>query len=198
MLPLLAVVVIAGCSAHRTAPVAPTPPAGSASSSTAAVPAPSTSEPAPTTSSAAPVPSNSPAAEGPSTSAEPTPCADDDLAIANGEVASANTLRHVTVSFTNTSSHPCTLTGYPGADLVTAAGGVLVHVTRRPQNAAPHLTLDPGEVANADVEAYAIDTATGNGCPRVGTLVITPPNGFQSHTLAVNLPICTASISSVT
>lgn len=113
-------------------------------------------------------------------------------------MASANTLRHVTVSFTNTSSHPCTLTGYPGADLVTAAGGVLVHVTRRPQNAAPHLTLDPGEVANADVEAYAIDTATGNGCPRVGTLVITPPNGFQSHTLAVNLPICTASISSVT
>jgi hypothetical protein len=103
----------------------------------------------------------------------------------------------VTVSFKNISSHPCTLTGYPGADLVTAAGGVLVHVARRPANAAHHLTLNPGDVANADVESYAIDTTTGNDCARVGTLVVTPPNDFQSHLLPVNLPICDATISSV-
>jgi prophage tail gpP-like protein len=112
-------------------------------------------------------------------------------------VASANTLRHVVVSFKNTSSHPCTLTGYPGADLVTAAGGVRVHVARRPANAAHHLTLNPGDTANADVEAYAIDTTTGNSCGREGTLVVTPPNDFESHTLNVSLPICNATISSV-
>jgi len=117
--------------------------------------------------------------------------------VGNGTVQSANTQRRVLVSFTNSSSHACTLTGYPGADLVTAAGGVLVHVQRRTANAAHHLTLNPGDVANADVESYAIDTTTGNDCPRVGTLVVTPQNGFQSHLLPVNLPICNATISTV-
>jgi hypothetical protein len=80
---------------------------------------------------------------------------------------------------------------------VTAAGGVLVHVARRPAAAAHRLTLGPGDLANADVQAYAIDTATGNSCPREGTLVVTPPNGFVSRTLNVSLPICSATISSV-
>ncbi len=124
-------------------------------------------------------------------------CSDGDLAVTNGAVESANTLRRVVVSFKNTSSQTCTLVGYPEADLVTAAGGVLVHVERRPALAAHLLTLAPGDVANADVEAYAIDTATGNPCPREGTLVVTPPNGSVSHTLNVSLPICSATISSV-
>jgi Protein of unknown function (DUF4232) len=124
-------------------------------------------------------------------------CSDGDLTVTNGAVGSANTLRRVVVSFKNTSSQTCTLVGYPEADLVTAAGGVLVHVERRPALAAHLLTLAPGDVANADVEAYAIDTATGNPCPREGTLVVTPPNGSVSHTLNVSLPICSATISSV-
>ena len=81
--------------------------------------------------------------------------------------------------------------------MVTAAGGVLVHVQRRPANAAHHLTLNPGDVANADVLSYVIDTATGNDCGRIGTLVVTPPNGYVSHTLTASLPICHATISSV-
>jgi hypothetical protein len=103
----------------------------------------------------------------------------------------------VILSLTNTSSDTCTLVGYPGADLVTPAGGVLINVPRRPANAAPRLTLHPGEVATADVIGYAIDTETGNSCPRWGTLVVTPPNGFVSRTMTVDLPICAASISSV-
>jgi len=74
---------------------------------------------------------------------------------------------------------------------------VLINVPRRPANAAPHLTLNPHEVATADVIAYAIDTATGNACPRWGNLVVTPPNGFVSHPMSVDMPICTASISAV-
>ncbi|OBF33024.1 hypothetical protein A5724_20600 [Mycobacterium sp. ACS1612] len=125
------------------------------------------------------------------------PCIDD-LEVTNGTVESANTQRHVILSFKNTSSHPCTLVGYPGADLVTPAGGVLINVPRRPANAAPHLTLNPNEVATADVTAYAIDTATGDPCPRWGNLVVTPPNGFVSHPMTVDMPICAASISAVT
>src|SRR6516165_10392128 len=112
-------------------------------------------------------------------------CSDADLTVANGPVESANTLRRVVVSFTNTSSHSCELVGYPDANLVTAAGGVLVHVDPRPALAAHVLHLAPGDVANADVEAYAIETATGNPCPREGTLVVTPPKGSVSHTLPV-------------
>src|SRR4029077_5323562 len=141
-------------------------------------------------------PSNTPPATGTSTAAAPAgQCADNDLEVTNGEVASANTLRHVTVFFTNTSSQPCTLPGYPGADLVTAAGGVLVHVARRPANAAHHLTLNPGDVAQTDVDPDAIDTTTGNDFHRVGPVVVTPANGFQSHLLPVNLRIGNATIS---
>jgi Protein of unknown function (DUF4232) len=81
------------------------------------------------------------------------PCTDDDLAVTNGPLESANTQRHVILSFKNTSSHSCTLVGYPGADLVAPAGGVLINVPRRPANAAHHLPLNPGDVATADITA---------------------------------------------
>jgi hypothetical protein len=185
-LPLLAVVLLAGCSAERTTPAAPAPTV----TVTATTPSMSVPAPAPP---AAPV-TTTPSAPAPEAAG---PCTDDNLAVTNGPLESANTQRHVILSFQNTSSHSCTLVGYPGADLVTPAGGVLINVPRRPANAAHHLTLNPGDVATADVTAYAIDTATGDACPRWGNLVVTPPNGFVSHPMSVDVPICNASISSV-
>lgn len=197
-LPVLAVVLLAGCSAERTTPAAPastvTVTATTPSTSVAA-PTPASSEPpaAPVTvtvtTTPAPAPQGAPEASG--------PCTDNHLAVTNGPLESANTQRHVFVSFRNTSIHACTLVGYPGADLVTPAGGVLINVPRRPANAAPRLTLNPGEVATADVTAYAIDTSTGDACPRWGNLVVTPPNGFVSHPMSVDMPICNASVSAV-
>ena len=197
-LPLLAVVLLAGCSAGRTSPAAP----ASTVTVTAATPSASLDAPPPPASQApaAPVivtvtttpgtaPQSAPDASG--------PCTDDDLAITNGPLESVNTQRHVALSFNNTSSHSCTLVGYPGADLVTPAGGVLIDVPRRAANAAHHLTLNPGDVATADVTAYAIDTSTGDACPRWGNLVVTPPNGFVSHPMTVDVPICNASVSTV-
>jgi hypothetical protein len=128
----------------------------------------------------------------------PVPCADGDLTVGHGEVASDGSTRRVSVRFRNSSSRACSLQGYPGADLVTAAGGVLVHVARRPQLAAPMLTLRPGDTATADVEASARDSTSGSPCARVGTLVVTAPNTVVAHTLAVNLPICDATIGSAT
>jgi Protein of unknown function (DUF4232) len=197
-LPVLAVVLLAGCSAERTTPAAP------ASTVTVTATTPSASLAAPTPSSSqmpavpvtvtvtttpAPVPQSAPEVSG--------QCTDDDLAVTNGPLESANTQRQVTLSFKNTSAHACTLVGYPGADLVTPAGGVLINVPRRPANAAHHLTLNPGDVATADVTAYAIDTSTGDSCPRWGNLVVTPPNGFVSRPMSVDVPICNASVSSV-
>jgi Protein of unknown function (DUF4232) len=134
---------------------------------------------------------------GGATGGAPGHCSDADLTVTNGPVESASTMRRVVVSFKNTSSNPCGLVGYPDANLVTAAGGVLVHVEPRPALAAHVLTLAPGDVANADVESYAIDTTTGNSCPREGTLVVTAPNDSVAHELPVALPICSATISSV-
>jgi hypothetical protein len=194
-LPLLAVVLLAGCSAERTTPAAPasTVTVTPATPSTSlAAPAPPISEApaAPVTVTVTPAPSPAP----PDASGQ---CSDDDLVVANGSLQSADTQRHVTLSFRNTSSHACTLVGYPGADLVTPAGGVLINVPRRPANAAHRLTLNPGDVATADVTAYAIDTSTGDACARWGNLVVTPPNGFVAHPMSVDLPICSASVSSV-
>jgi hypothetical protein len=178
LLPSMAVVLIAGCSAQHTTPAAQSPSAPSTVTVTAAPPA-----------SPAPAPGPTPEAAG--------PCADDDLTVTNGPLESANTQRHVIVSFTNTSPHACTLVGYPGADLVTPAGGVLINVPRRPAAAAHRVTLGPGDVATADVTAYAIDTSTGNACARWGNLVVTPPSDFVSHPLSVDVPICSATVSSV-
>jgi hypothetical protein len=58
-------------------------------------------------------------------------------------------------------------------------------------------TLNPGDVVTADVTAYAIDTSTGDACPRRGNLVVTSLNGFVSHPMSVDVPICNASVSSV-
>jgi hypothetical protein len=130
--------------------------------------------------------------------ATPSHCSDPELAVTNGPIESANTMRRVVVSFTNTSSNVCTLVSYPDANLVTAAGGVLVHVEHRPALAAHLLHLNPGDVAQADVTASALDVnGSGNSCPREGTLVVTAPDDSVAHTLPVALPICNATISSV-
>ena len=130
--------------------------------------------------------------------ATPGTCADGDLTVSNGPIESANTLRRVVVSFKNTSPNMCILAGYPDANLVTAAGGVLVHVEPRPANAAHVLHLNPGDIATADVSSSALDiNGSGNPCPREGTLVVTAPKGAVAHTLPIALPICNATISSV-
>ncbi len=198
ILPILAVTLIAGCSAHQTTPAASSLSATpSTSPSTATVSSPSTPPtvtvtPSPVTVTATAAPSPSPASP-----QALGPCSDGDLSVINGTMQSADTQRHVSLSFINVSSKACTLVGYPGADLVTPAGGLLIHIPRRPALAAHLVTLGPNDVVHADVESSSIDTSTGNDCARWGTLVITPPNDFTSHQLNVDIPICDASISSV-
>jgi hypothetical protein len=127
----------------------------------------------------------------------PGSCAGADLAVSSGPIESANTMRRVVVSFRNVSSGQCTMVGYPDANLVTAAGGVLVHVENRSALASHVLHLNPGDVATADVQSYAVDTTTGNDCGREGTLVVTAPHDSVAHTLPISLPICSATISNV-
>ena len=180
-------------------------PSAAPSSAMTTSPAPAAASPAaesPVTETPAATPTTAPPAATPTSTAAAEPgvphaCSDDDLTVTGGAVESTDSTRRVVVSFTNSSSGMCTLTGYPEADLVAGAGGVLVHVARRPANAAPRLELLPGEVATADVTSSAVDSTTGDPCGRIGTLVLTPPNLVEARILDVYLPICDATISSV-
>lgn len=136
----------------------------------------------------------------PGSAHEPAPqsakaCTEDQLEVTNAPIESADTSRRVVVTFGNTSSRECTLTGYPGADLVTPAGGVRINIARRPANAAHHLRLAPNDAASADVQSSTVDSTTGSACPTLRNT--TAPNAFQPRTLRVDPPICDATVSSV-
>src|SRR5215217_4101440 len=109
MLPLVAVALIAGCSAeHAPSVQSPTTADSSLASPAASTPqAPAPSSPSTVTVTVSPSPSPAPA----ETTEVSGPCSDDDLSVTNGPLESANTLRHVVVSFKNTASHPCALQG---------------------------------------------------------------------------------------
>jgi Protein of unknown function (DUF4232) len=185
---VMTAVLLAGCSAAQTPP--PAPQASAPLTTSAAAPPPPV---APATVTVTATPSSTPQ---PPTTVSGA-CAGSDLTVTAGPLESADTQRRVTISFKNASSHPCSLVGFPGADLVTPAGGVLINLPRRPANAAHHLTLNPGDTATADVTASAVDSATGKACPRWGGLIVTAPNDDVPHPMSVDVPICDAMVSSV-
>ena len=189
--PALAALLLAGCSQDPADPPASTVTVNPSTSA-----APSTP-----TVSATPAPSETPTATpAPTAATEPgviPPCSDAALAVSAGPVEEVDTLRRVAISFTNTSSQVCGLVSYPTADLLGGPGTVLVHVAKRPANAAPRLTLQPGDVAGADVQSSTIDSSTGEKSGRTGTLAVTPPDNTQQRVLDVYLPICDATISAV-
>lgn len=189
--PALAALLLAGCSQDPADPPASTVTVNPSTSA-----APSTP-----TVSATPAPSETPTATpAPTAATEPgviPPCSDAALAVSAGPVEEVDTLRRVAISFTNTSSQVCGLVSYPTAELLGGPGTVLVHVTKRPANAAPRLTLQPGDAAGADVQTSTMDSTTGEKCGRTGTLAVTPPDNTQQRVLDVYLPICDATISAV-
>lgn len=179
LVPILAVALVAACSTGRDQPAAPATVTVTASPS---VQAPVTVTAAPTTS---PV------------DAPPGPCTDADLKVTHNALESQGSEYRLLLHFTNTSARPCTLTGYPGADLANETGPV-VHAERRPGNATPHLTLQPGQAATADLQSSDTNPANGGMCPRWGSVVVIAPNTFQARDLGVGMPFCSALISSVT
>ncbi|MEH3131657.1 MAG: DUF4232 domain-containing protein [Mycolicibacterium neoaurum] len=125
------------------------------------------------------------------------PCADTDLVVYNRPLESQGSEYRLVLQFENVTSKPCTLQGYPGADIVDADLPVQ-HVARREQIAAPLLTLQPGEIATADLQASDVVRDTGTPCGRWGQVVVIAPGTFQERHLNVGLPMCSALISAVT
>lgn len=99
-------------------------------------------------------------------------------------------------AFTNISSSPCTLYGYPGFVPLDADDRPLtgVEVTRSESNymhhAQPHqLTLTPGAQASF-VIVYVHFSSDGHSCPKSAKVEITPPNATDHFSLPEHLTPC--------
>lgn len=194
-LPVIAAALLAGCTSE---PV--TPSAGSETDpAPSAAPAPTTTMVATspvTVTVTAPPPPGAPAAPEDST---PKPCADTDLVVYNRPLESQGSEYRLVLLIENTTSKACTLQGYPGVDIVDEDLPV-VHAARREQIAAPLLTLQPGDIATADLQASDVnrEAETEDPCGKWGQVVVIAPNTFQQRHLDVGMPMCGALISSVT
>jgi hypothetical protein len=178
---LAGIAVLAGCGSSS-----PAPPTSSTSTST-----PTTTTTTTTTTSAT---SSSATAHAASTA-----CVSGQISVTAG--ASGAGLGHVGVvlRFRSTASDTCTLSGYPGATLVTAGGRDVP--ARRTRNGylgglaaasslLPVVHVLPGHTVSAYLEGLDSDAAHGGGpCPRYAHLLVTPPN--QTVTARMTSPLTT-------
>lgn len=162
-----------GSSGSTSAPSAP------AGAHAAPAPAPSSSS-----ATSAPAPSGSSSASGPGR------CHAAGLTVAEADNGAAAGSLSARVTFTNTSGATCTLSGYPGMQMLDAQGNALPTTVHRgaassvPPVPERTVTLVPGAMASfvagwADATGYSGDT-----CPTSTRVEITAPNDYTSITIA--------------
>ena len=117
-------------------------------------------------------------------------CVSTQLAVALGHGGVA--MGHIgqVVSFENVSTKTCTLKGYPGVEMLDAAGHpIRTEVTDGPSYTVASLperavTLTPGSKASFDL-GYSDATGYGTAvCPTSAQVKITPPNASQPITVS--------------
>ncbi len=194
---LVAAAALAGCSSAT---------AGSGAHSTSNTPSASsdpTASPDPTVSSSAAAPSSTTTATQPS-----TPLCTNDIRVIPGSVQGAAGHLALVLVFNNVSTTTtCEIIGYPGVDLVTAAGATVVHLTRTLRGmaggepasvTAPHgVVLAPGASASALAEASDVPQDGITDCGSY-SLLITVPNQYVAVPGGTTmLPRCDAEIHPV-
>ncbi|MFE9388673.1 DUF4232 domain-containing protein [Streptomyces sp. NPDC006784] len=99
------------------------------------------------------------------------------------------------VNLENITATACTMHGYPGVDLQSAAGTMNA---ARNGVAAPTVRVSPGESTRFTLH-YPPNDSGGSGVDVTG-LVVTPPNETSSRTLPIsfNLPVSDSAESGVT
>jgi len=156
-------------------------------------PAGSPSAPAPDP-SLSPVPSGSAAAPngGPSGSAPTRECALGDLRITSHSGDAAAGHRGFVLVFQNTGTKTCYLKGYPGVDALDAGSRLVEHARRTTSGylgglssggGPPAVSLGPGQLASALVEALAFRASDGSACTAYASLLVTPPD--ETHSVTV-------------
>lgn len=199
----LAALIVAACGATPTPPLTPglRAPAESTGTTAGATPAPAPS--------GSPSPGRSAAAAGASASADDSTavgapsCADSELEVASVAPAAGLGTVSARLMFTNVSSRPCSLRGWPSlvgvlADgRVTAARRSNVPLTLPEGASAPPVGLAPGESAYAAYEGSDNPANDATSCPAYRTLRATPPGGSHPALLSAwnawlnaDLPAC--------
>jgi hypothetical protein len=157
--------------------------AGCGSSTPAASPSTSASATTPTTSSTGTAtPTASPTAISSPSSPGTAACATSALHVvvstAGGGAAAGST--YFPIQFSNTSSSPCTLYGYPGVSFVGAVGGSQIGAaaTRNPTFAAKLVSLSPGQTVHATLQVVNATNYPSGDCGLVTAhwLKVYPPN----------------------
>jgi Protein of unknown function (DUF4232) len=152
------------------------------------------------TSTVAPTSKGTSAPGGPTTSTTPNVTS---VACRNGQVTvsvgrSTAGLGHEgqVLLFTNRSSSPCSLSGYPGAAGLNAQGQQVVQASRTVNGylgglvdgviAPPVVMLAPGAEGSAMVEGTDNPVGTETSCPTYPALLVTPPDLTMSTTVRVS------------
>lgn len=99
------------------------------------------------------------------------------------------------VNLKNTGSAPCTLKGFPGADLKSKDGTLSA---KRTSVAPVPVRVKPGEETRFTLH-YPPNNSGGTG-ETFTTLVVTPPNETHSHSLPVtiNVPVTDSTTAAIT
>jgi len=126
----------------------------------------------------------------------PTQCPTPKLAASiYGSSGAAGTIQE-TVALTSSAAAPCTLGGYPGLQMLSAAGAKLPTTVVRKGNypftamAPTTVTLAPGAAAYFNLGYSDVPSGTEVSCPASASLAVTPPNSYTSTSVAAQLDPC--------
>jgi hypothetical protein len=131
---------------------------------------------------------------GPATTAKSCPAGSLAGSVA-GTSGAAGTIE-ITLVLHNTSTASCVLGGYPGLQLLDAAGAQLpTHVVRGGSypftNFAPGVvTLAPGAITYVNLGYSDVTTGAETTCPKAASMWVTPPNAYDHLTVTVTLTPC--------
>jgi uncharacterized protein DUF4232 len=107
---------------------------------------------------------------------------------------------YVPIDFTNTTSSPCTLFGYPGVSFVTGPSGSQIGrpASRNPATAATLVTLAPGGEAHATIQVADAGNYSPSACSPVTAhwLKIFPPNQTAAVYASYTVQACSAKLPS--
>ncbi|WUH89080.1 DUF4232 domain-containing protein [Streptomyces sp. NBC_00433] len=93
------------------------------------------------------------------------------------------------LDFTNTTSHTCTLDGFPGVSLLRGDGSVIGRPAARRGVRPAAVRIAPGQTVEADLHTLN-QGVKGDSCWRKPTLIMVyPPGSTDSMTLATSNPV---------
>lgn len=126
-----------------------------------------------------------------SAAAQPLPaCGNDALAVTRTFVDSGMGHSWMLLVYRNTTTHSCTVTGYPGLDAIGAYGHVLAHAKRDTSDTVHTITVHPAGYASALVDWDNFNPATGGDCAFSQSVNTIVANTSRVHELAVSVSRC--------